>query len=251
MRTSRSGGRHAWEWLQPVVGHPIVTVALDHFYHLGWSLLVLGALALIIVSPQSALRRKYATASVLLLFLVGTLVALALSSAGPPYYDHVVYGPDPYARLFAYLGTVGKYNPLISSGGRDVLWSAYRHGVDAFGLGISAMPSMHVATATLVACLAFAVGLWLGIVASLCTVLMAIASIALGWHYSLDGYVGALLAIVVWWIAGWMERMVAAQSLAPSNDSASAWRPLDGRLATANLRRGLVAVGSANEQGTG
>jgi hypothetical protein len=50
-----------------------------------------------------------------------------------------------------------KRRRLLSSGGRDVLWLAYRHKVDAFGLGISAMPSMHVATTTLVACLAFAV----------------------------------------------------------------------------------------------
>jgi hypothetical protein len=240
------GGRHMWQWLQPIVGHPTVTIALDEYYHMGWALLVLGTLALVIVSPPSALRQRYITASVLLLFLVGTLVALALSSAGPPYYDHVVYGPDPYAQLFAYLGTVGKVRPLMSSGGRDALWAAYRHGVDAFGLGISAMPSMHVATATLVACLAFAVSPWLGLAASVCTVLMAIASIALGWHYALDGYVGALLAIVVWWIAGWMERLVAAPSRTLSDGSAIAWSWFGGRLAPANLRQGRVPVGSAS-----
>jgi hypothetical protein len=105
---------------------------------------------------------------------------------------------------------------------------------------------MHVATMALVACLAFAVAPWLGIVASLCTVLVAIASVSLGWHYALDGYVGALLAIVVWSIAGWMERMIADRLLARATDLRPAWSPLGGGLATANVQQGAVAESSAN-----
>ena len=241
-----------WEWLQPVVGHPAITVLLDAFYHKGWTLMSLGALGLVIVSPASPLRRRYITASVLLLFLVGTLSALALSSAGPPYYDQVVRGPDPYAPLFSYLSTVGKHTPLISSEGRDVLWTAYRHHVDAFGLGISAMPSMHVATATLAACLAFAIGPWLGLIATLCTIVVAVASVSLGWHYALDGYVGAALAIAVWWIAGRIEREVpvTAPETAPATVPEfrpGVWVPPSRRRAAATLPDGVVAVASANE----
>jgi len=243
------GGRHMWQWLQPVVGHPTITVLLDGFYHKGWSLLILGAIALVVVSPRSTLRRRYVTASVLLFFGVGTIAALGLSSAGPPYYDHVVKGPDPYAPLFAYLSTVGKATPLLSSGGRDVLWLAYRHKVDAFGLGISAMPSMHVATTTLVACLAFAVGPWLGIIASIATIVMAVASVSLGWHYALDGYVGAFLAVVVWWIAGRIERDVPEVATAPIADlePTPTWIPPSRRRA-GKLPEGVAAVASAGDK---
>ena len=246
------GGRHMWEWLQPLVGYPIITVLLDAFYHKGWTLMSLGALALVIVSPPSRLRRRYITASVLLLFLVGTLSALALSSAGPPYYDQIVHGPDPYAALFTYLSDVGKHSPLISSEGRDVLWTAYRHRVDAFGLGISAMPSMHVATAALAACLAFAVGPWLGLMATLCTIVVAIASVSLGWHYALDGYVGAALAIAVWWLAGRIEREVVEtvpESVQPRRQDFQprAWVPPSRRRGAATLPDGLVAVASADD----
>lgn len=242
------GGYDMWRLLQPLVGYPVITVILDAFYHLGWSVIALGTLALVIVSPRSTLRRRYVTASVLLLFVGGTVVALGLSSAGPPYYDHVVKGPDPYASLFAYLGTVGKATPLLSSGGRDVLWNAYRHKVDAFGLGISAMPSMHVATTTLVACLAFAVGPWLGLVATICTIVMAVASVSLGWHYALDGYVGAFLAIAAWWIAGRLERDVPETEpvLVAEIEPTAVWIPPTRRRA---VRSGgeLIPVGSSGE----
>jgi membrane-associated phospholipid phosphatase len=246
-----------WELLQPVVGHPIITVLLDAFYHKGWTLMSIGVLALVIVSPTSPLRRRYITASALLLFLVGTLSALALSSAGPPYYDQVVHGPDPYAPLFAYLSSVGKHATLISSEGRDVLWTAYRHRVDAFGFGISAMPSMHVATAALATCLAFAIGPWLGLTALLCTIVVAVASVSLGWHYALDGYVGAILAIAVWWIAGRIEREVPetapetaakrAPATVPELQPVAVWVPPSRRRAAATLPVRAAAVASADD----
>jgi hypothetical protein len=48
---------------------------------------------------------------------------------------------------------------------------------------------------------------------------MAVASVSLGWHYALDGYVGAFLAVVVWWIAGAIERDVPEVATAPIADS--------------------------------
>lgn len=207
-RISRAmhGGRHAWEWLQPLVGKPAVTVALDRYYHLGWGLLALGTLSVVIVSPLSRMRRRFVTAWVLLSFLGGTVAALAFSSAGPPFFSRIVSGRDPYAPLRAYLRGVAASHPLLSVGGRRALWSAYQRGLDAFGFGVSAMPSMHIATTSLVACLAFAVSRWAGLVAVAATIVMTAASVALCWHYAIDGYVGALLAIAVWWLAGQLER---------------------------------------------
>jgi membrane-associated phospholipid phosphatase len=234
--------------LNRAVGHPVISVILVAFYHNGWSLLALGTLGIVVVSPLSELRRRYLTASVMLFFGAGTLAALALSSAGPPYYEHVVKGPDPYASLFSYLTSVGQATPLLSAGGQNLLWTAYRHRVNAFGLGISAMPSMHLATMTLVVCIAFAVGPWLGVFATACTIVMAIASVSLGWHYPLDGYVGALFAILVWWIAGRLERGISEATPAPVPDiPRTTGIPPSRRRQAAGLPEGFVAVGSANE----
>lgn len=90
------------------------------------------------------------------------------------------------------------------------------------------MPSMHVATAALVACLGFAVRPSLGVVGVLAAVVTEVASVALGWHYALDGYVGAALAIGVWWISGRLE--------ASSSQIAVASRPPRQLLASGELR---------------
>lgn len=41
-----------------------------------------------------------------------------------------------------------------------------------------------------------------GIALTLNAVVIMIGSVHLGWHYALDGYVGALGTVVVWWLVG-------------------------------------------------
>jgi hypothetical protein len=199
-------GHRPWELLQPIFGHPWITRLADDYYHLGWSFLILGAQGLAVVAAPSELRRRYLTASILVWFVVGTLAALLLSSAGPAYFGHVVSGPDPYAGLNTYLESVDRVTPLLSRLGQRSLWAVYTRGGDIFGFGVSAMPSVHVATATLLACLCFSIRRRMGAVATVGAILMLISSVILGWHYAVDGYVGALLTIGLWWIAGRLER---------------------------------------------
>ena len=69
--------------------------------------------------------------------------------------------------------------------------------------GISAMPSMHVGTSVLFAILGFSAGKkWLGYLMSVFAFLIFIGSIHLGWHYAIDGYAGAAIAVACWWISG-------------------------------------------------
>lgn len=211
------GGHRPWELLQPILGHPWITVLLDRYYHLGWSSIVLGVQGLVLVAAPSSLRQRYLTASILVWFIVGTVGAFLFSSAGPPFFDKVVHVPSPYAQLFAYLDGVNRVTPLLARGGQRTLWAAYVHGSDLFGFGISAMPSVHIASITLVACLAFSLNRWLGIAASVAVALMAAASISLGWHYAVDGYAGALMAIGLWFLARWMERTYRREREAPAS----------------------------------
>jgi hypothetical protein len=41
-----------------------------------------------------------------------------------------------------------------------------------------------------------------------------IGSVHLGWHYALDGYVGAACALVIWFAVGWLlDRPAVARLL--------------------------------------
>lgn len=197
------GGTHLWAVLQPLLAHPAVTVAMDWFYHRFWTAVMLGAFVAGTLLRPSALRRQYLLAAVLLFLVIGTLGALVFTSAGPAYYAQVVgSSSDPYGPLLAYLRSVNLHDGLLSVRGENSLWLAYTHRAQGFGLGVSAMPSMHVASATLTALFGFAIERRLGILLALIAACTWIASVDLGWHYSLDGLAGAVLASCVWWFAG-------------------------------------------------
>jgi hypothetical protein len=200
------GGYPLWQRLQPVLGKPEITTSLDWFYHRAWPVLMLAAFVWTALLRPSALRRRFLFSYALLFLVVGTLMAFVLASAGPPYYAFVSSGHDPYAGLFAYLRSVDARSPLLSLRGEGALWYAYRHRVEAFGFGVSAMPSVHVASATLMALFGYSFSRRLGLVLTAAALCTFAASVSLGWHYALDGYVGAAIACVVWWVAGRLNR---------------------------------------------
>ena len=210
-----NGGRPLWQRLQPFLGKPEITTVLDWFYHRAWTALILAVVVWTGLSRPSAIRRQFLVAFGLLMLVLGNVLALALASAGPAYYGLISHGAhDPYAGLFVYLRSVDAHTPLLSVRGEAFLWYAYRHRVEALGYGVSAMPSLHVASATLMALFGFRFSRLLGTILTGVAVCTFAASIALGWHYALDGYVGAALAGAVWWAAGRLTTRTAAETAA-------------------------------------
>jgi hypothetical protein len=208
------GGRAAWEWLQPVFGHPYATALVNVFYHL-WFFVTYGMLlwqALALGRPR--LRMQYLLTTLLLWSLVGNLAATLLSSAGPVYFGRVTGLADPFAPLMAYLHQANEVVPVMALQVQDMLWQAYSDTSTPIGAGISAMPSLHVATAFSYALLGFAVRRWLGILLAVFAGLILIGSVHLGWHYALDGYVGILCTLVIWFGVGWLlDRPAVARIL--------------------------------------
>ena len=141
----------------------------------------------------------------------GGLLAVAFSSAGPVYYDELGLSPDPYVGLFAYLNDADTRIPLWFLDTQQMLWDGYIGKIPA--LGISAMPSMHNASAVLFA-LAFAhVSKKLGWFFAVYAVMILLGSVHLGWHYAIDGYAGILIAAFSWWVAGVASRWITGLAL--------------------------------------
>jgi membrane-associated phospholipid phosphatase len=102
----------------------------------------------------------------------------------------------------AWLNEVNQNHTSFALTAMDELWKNYETGTGLIN-GISAMPSMHVGASILFAILGFSSGKkWLGYLMSAFAVLIFIGSIHLGWHYAIDGYAGAAVAVVCWWAAG-------------------------------------------------
>lgn len=196
-------GRHPWEWLQPILGHPYVTAAVNFFYNL-WFFVMYGVWMWQAFSTRDpALRMRYFLSFVLLWAILGTGLATLFSSAGPCYFGRVTGLADPYAGLMAYLNEASAHAPVWSLAVQESLWTDHLAGALGLGSGISAMPSLHVATAVLFALLGWQTSRRLGIGFTAFAVIIMVGSVHLGWHYAVDGYVSAVATVLIWKAVGW------------------------------------------------
>ena len=196
------GGHAPWTLLQHFLGHPYATAVVNFFYQL-WLFVTWGVLLWQCFSlARPRLRMRYLITFVLLWVLLGNVAATLLSSAGPVYYGRITGLPDPYAPLMAYLHQASTIVPLPALGVQEMLWRSYVNTNLGVGAGISAMPSLHVATSFCSVLLGFAINRRLGVgFAAFCATIL-IGSVHLGWHYAVDGYVAIIATWAIWWIVG-------------------------------------------------
>lgn len=202
------GGTHPWELLQPILGFPRATVALDGAYQL-WLLSIPAVISWQAWSSNWDLRRHFLLAFTLCWIILGTAGAIVASSVGPCFYglltgDHESYGP-----LMSYLVEVNATAPLGALETQRVLWWAYQLDDPNPFTRISAMPSVHVAVAGVYSVLGWRTRTWLGVVLTSYALLILLGSIHLGWHYAIDGYVSLIMLGPIWWLGG---RLAALRS---------------------------------------
>lgn len=206
---SLHGGVDPWVWLQPLVGYPWVTTVINFGYHL-WLFVAYGFLvwqAFTLADP--ALRQQFFLSMMAIWALLGNLVATLLSSAGPVYYGRVTGLEDPYTPLMEYLHRADQVGRVWALQMHDRLWDSYTIHAASLGSGISAMPSLHVGCAVIFALVAGRVRRWLGWVFWAYAALIMVGSVHLAWHYALDGYLAAILTLLIWHACGWLGPRLA------------------------------------------
>ena len=156
------------------------------FYHRGWFALMILTLIIVANASPSVEKSAVMLTYFLLWSVVGPLIHTLIPAAGPIFFAELGYG-----ERFSGLAEVAATREVAA-----YLWSIYSETGFGPGSGISAMPSMHIATSAwmMIAFILFAPR-WSFIMA-ICALLIFLLSIALGWHYAMDGIVGAAAALL-------------------------------------------------------
>ena len=206
------GGIQPWRLIQPFVGYPAVTWALNAIYYFLWfPLLLVMLLWQCFDMRRPILRLQFLFTFAIAWILLGSLAATVFSSAGPCYYGAVTGLDDPFVPLIEYLNRANDSYPLLALTVQDRLWQFYKENVFVQGAAISAMPSLHVAMAFLFALIGWSVNRYLGMVLGVFTVLIQVGSVHLGWHYAIDGYASIMSIWAIWKIVGYLLVRGAAQ----------------------------------------
>jgi hypothetical protein len=184
-----------WTLLQSLIGNPSLTRLID-FCYIAWGSIFLYTLLWMAYSRRKLLRIRFLLTLVFCWVIIGNILAALLASVGPCYYGHVTASAvNPYAPMLDYLHSIPTLEAVRI---QEALWKAYINGTFMPLGGISAMPSMHVSIAVLLALVYRKVSPWLGFIFVLYAGVIQIGSVHLGWHYAIDGYLSAILTVTIW-----------------------------------------------------
>ena len=209
-------GVDAWRVTHWILPGATATAIVDRLYML-WFLPMLLIVLLSGFLPAK-LQVRYLLAFALVWIVAGTILASLLPAAGPCYVE-AFHGDPRFAPLMERLAAQGQAS--IAAGGpglhaltgQEMLLSVYGDPERVvFAGGISAMPSVHNGLAALFACAGFACHRVAGWLMTAFAALIWFGSIHLGWHYAIDGIVGAAIGLGMWKLAGlWVEQLWRAE----------------------------------------
>lgn len=190
------GGIDPW-----VIAHRWAPVLpMERLFNVYLSIWTLAAIGLVVVIAMTDRDRQRIARYLVLFFaawiVLGNLLALAVSSVGPVYYDALL-GGDRFAGLTAALAEPPFAGSRISEA-QGYLWAAYSESGMALGSGISAFPSVHLGVATMTALYMGERSRWLILPGVLFVAAILFLSVYTGYHYAVDGYFSIVFMLGVW-----------------------------------------------------
>lgn len=192
------GGHDSWSYVTPVVSQSGLLTVLEFLYVSGWMMALALVPALVALVPSMApIRVQFFCTYILCWAMLGNLVALAGMSAGPVYFGDVTGNHDRYRQLIDLL----EANSGSKWSAYDIqrsLWLVYERGASSLGSGISAFPSLHVAMAMLWTLVGFERSRAAGIAGFVFLLAIFVSSVALGWHYLIDGIAAMVMVPLIW-----------------------------------------------------
>ncbi|SIN72806.1 phosphatase PAP2 family protein [Salinivibrio sp. ES.052] len=203
-------GKDAWHFFDWLYQYPVFIMLLNLFYNV-WLFAVLGVFAFFCFQLPSRVRNTYLYSWLACWVVLGVVCATLFSSAGPAFFSRVHPGlaVEPYQDLMERLRSIDAYLiasdypfPLWALSTQDWLYNLHVEQSVKAGAGISAMPSMHVSMAVLMALGLTHVQKWIGIIFWLYAFIIYIGSFLLAWHYAVDGIVSFILTLLVWYVVG-------------------------------------------------
>lgn len=204
-------GEDAWRWTHAILPESLAA-ALTFYYAAIWGFALLFSGTLISSFASRRFAATFFTALMLSWLIGGIVMAYAISAAGP-IFAHL---SDPalaarFAPLQAeLLRLVGPDDMVMRT--QRYLAAGMNMKIAVKGGGVSAMPSMHMATATLLVIAAWKTRwLWLALMFWLLTFF---GSVYLGYHYAVDAPAAVAVAIPCWMLARRIHRPL---SRSPNN----------------------------------
>jgi hypothetical protein len=157
-------------------------------YSFFWIVALVGTL-IWLFAQKPGIERSASLISYFALWSVfGPLGQYFFSAAGPIFYERIGLG-DRFADLMTNIPEVTR---LVSG----YLWNFHSAGELGMGAGISAMPSLHIATVAWIYLAFRSQQSRLAPAAAIFGLYIFALSVALGWHYAVDGIAGAAGALL-------------------------------------------------------
>lgn len=228
-------GYQPWQFTHAVFGDARVTQLIDRAYSLWVALLFTAVLFYSLLAPRYE-RARFFLAFAGSWLLIGVAGAYLFASAGPCYAHLVgaVSAPD-FAPLMERLKEIHEGGtPLGAYHWQSVLWRNHSAQQYGFGMGISAMPSMHNAITVLYALSLGRAPRPLRLAAWAFVGLIFVGSIHLGWHYAVDGIAAGMMMWGIWAAAGaWLDRVGYTRALQGGGEPEADLPDLGGKPAAA------------------
>lgn len=193
----------------PALRHKWLYAFLDGAYF-SWFFVIYVYVSLVVMAnPYDRIRERYLFCFAAIWFLIGNIFAMVFSSVGPVFLNDFFNGDTSPALETVKAASVpfelyAEKAGLFAAFFEDLILQYVNNSAIVDPNAASAMPSVHVAMATLMAIHAWHINRWFFGAMLLYWLLVFAGSVLLCWHYAIDGYAAALMTYGLWRLSAFL-----------------------------------------------